>query len=100
MAGTFYQITLSRNPVKYCGVTTPFQGIPVYALSNMGMPGSETALKQLMSQVLADLLKEGIIAKIADNLYCGVNSPGELLLNCKKFSRPCTSVIFTFLHPK
>ena len=41
------------------------------------------ALEQLTSQVLGDLLKEGIVAKIADDLYCGGNSPGELLLNWK-----------------
>ena len=34
--------------------------------------------------MLSDLLKEGIVAEIADDLYCGGNSPGELLLNRKK----------------
>ena len=48
------------------------------------MPGSETALEELMSRVLGDLLKEGIVAKIADDLYCGGKSPGELLSNWKK----------------
>ena len=51
----------------------------------MGMPGSKTALEELMSRVLGDLLKEGIETKIVDDLYCGRNSPGELLLNLKKF---------------
>lgn len=50
----------------------------------MGMPGSETAPDELMSRVLGDLLEEGIVAKIADDLYCGGNSPGELLLNRKR----------------
>ena len=50
----------------------------------MGMPGSKTALEELMSRVLGDLLKEGIVTKIVDDLYCGRNSPGELLLNLKK----------------
>ena len=56
----------------------------VYARSAMGMPGSETALEELMSRVLGDLLEEGIVAKIADDLYCGGNSPEELLQNWTK----------------
>ena len=69
--------------MKYCGVATPFRGVRVYARSAMGTPGSETALVELMSRVLGDLLKEGMVAKIADDLYCGGNSPDQLLLNWK-----------------
>ena len=53
-------------------------------LPAVGMPGSEMALKELMSRVLGDLLKDGIVTKIADDLYCGGNSPGEILSNWKK----------------
>ena len=70
--------------MKYCGVASPFQGVRVYARSAMGMPGSETALEELMSRVLGDLLEEGIATKIADDLYCGGNSPEELLQNWTK----------------
>ena len=84
LTSAFYQIPLSRGSMKYCGVATPFRGVRVYARSAMGMPGSETALEELMSRVLGDLLKEGIVAKIADDLYCGGNSPSELLSSWKK----------------
>ena len=47
----------------------------------MGMPGSETALEELMCHVLGDFLQDGIVAKLADDLYCGGNSPQELLSN-------------------
>jgi len=50
----------------------------------MGTPGFETVLKELMSRVLGDLLKEGIVIKLTDDLCCGGNSPGELLSNWKK----------------
>ncbi len=53
-------------------MVTPFCGVKVYMRSGMGMPGSETALEELMCQVLGDLLEEGIVAKIADDLYCSV----------------------------
>ncbi len=80
----FYQIPLSLGSMKYCGVATPFRGIRVYARSAMGMPGSETALEELMSRVLGQLLKEGAVAKLADDLYCGGNTVEELLYNWRR----------------
>ena len=50
----------------------------------MGMPGSETALEKLMCQVLRDLLQEGIIAKLDDDLYCGADTGDDLLVNWKR----------------
>jgi len=41
------------------------------------MPGSETALKELMCGVLDHLLEESIIARIADDPYYRENSPHE-----------------------
>ena len=87
LTSAFYQIPLSRDSMKYCGVATPFWGMHVYARSALGMPGSETALEELMSRVLGDLLEEGIVAKIADDLYCGGNSSDELLQNWTKVLR-------------
>jgi len=34
----------------------------------MGMPRSETALEEFMCRILQDLLNEGVIVKIADDL--------------------------------
>ena len=51
---SFYQIPLSRESMKYCGVVTPFRGVRVDIRSAMGMPGSETALEELMCRVLGD----------------------------------------------
>ena len=84
LTSAFYQIPLSRDSMKYCGIATPFQGVRVYARSAMGMPGSETALEELMSRVLGDLVEEGTVAKIADDLYCEGDSPEELLQNWTK----------------
>ena len=47
----FYQIPLSRDSMAYCGVVTPFRGLRVYTRCAMGMPGSETALEELLSLV-------------------------------------------------
>jgi hypothetical protein len=77
----FHQIPLSRESMKYCGVATPFKGVRVYARCAMGMPGSETALEELMCRVLGELQQEGVVTKLADDLYCGANNLEDLLNN-------------------
>ena len=84
LTSAFYQIPLARESMKYCGVATPFRGIRVYARSAMGMPGSETALEELMCRVLGDLIHEGVVAKIEGDLYRGAHSPEELLYKWKR----------------
>ena len=70
--------------MRYCGVVTPFRGVRVYARSAMGMPGSETALEELLCRILGDLLQEGSVAKLADDIYCGGNTIVELQQNVKR----------------
>ena len=84
LSQSFYQIPLSKSSLKYCGVATRFKGVRIYTRCAMGMPGSETALEELMCRVLGDLLQNGCVAKIADDLYCGGNTPTELLSNWRK----------------
>lgn len=45
----------------------------------MGVPGSETALEELMCRVLGDHLQKCLGTKLADGLYCGGETPEELL---------------------
>jgi len=85
---SYYQIPLDKASMKYCGVATPFKGMRVYTTAAMGMPGSESALEELMSLVLGDMIMAGKVAKIADDLYCGGDTPRELIENTRElFSR-------------
>ena len=84
LTSAFYQIPLAKSSMKYCGVATPFRGIRVYTRSAMGMPGSETALEEMMCRVLGDCLQDGIVAKLADDLYCGGNTLDELITNWER----------------
>ena len=84
LTSAFYQIPLAKGSMKFCGVATPFKGVRVYTRSAMGMLGSETALEELMCRVLGDLIQEGIVVKIADDLFCGGNTPEELLANWRR----------------
>ena len=79
LTSAFLQVPLSKDSMKYCGVVTPFKGVRVYTHCAMEMPGSEKALEELMCRVLEDLLQNGQVAKIADDLHCSGNSPEGLL---------------------
>ena len=81
LTSAFYQIPLAKMSMKYCGVATPFRVVRVYTRSATGMPWSETALEELMCRILGDCLKDGVAAKLADDLYCGADTPEELLVN-------------------
>ena len=74
----YYQIPLEKSSFKYVGVCTPFRGVFVYTRAVMGLPGSESALEQLLSRVLGDLMVKGSVIKLADDLYVGANSLSEL----------------------
>ena len=84
LTSAFYQIPLSQSSMKYCGVATPFKGVRVYVRSGIGMPGSETALEELICRVLGNLLEEGVVVKLADDLHCGGSAPTDLLNNWKR----------------
>ena len=79
LTSAFYQIPLSKDSMKFCGVAAPFKGTRVYCRAAMGMPGSETALEELMCRVVGTMVQEGSVAKLADDLYCGGNTLSELL---------------------
>ena len=66
----------------------------------MGMPGSETALEKLMFRVLGNCIQNGIVAKLADDLYCGTNTLDELLSNFEKSPGCTTEIQFKFVPLK
>ena len=45
------------------------------------MSGSETSLEELLSRVLGEVIKQGFVAKLADDLYIGGTTPRDLLSN-------------------
>ena len=106
LSSAFYQIPLDKASMRYCGVVTPFRGVRAYARCAMGMPGSECALEELMCRVLGDLLREGVVTKLADDLYCGGNTPEDLLMNWKrvlnalKLNNLCLSPAKTRIAPR
>ena len=92
--------------MKYCRVATPFRGMRSYTFSAMGMPGLKAALEELICCLLGHLLQEGIVTKLADDLYCSGNTPEKLLQNWKKVLQAlykcdlCLSAKKTIIKPK
>ena len=84
LTSAYFQIPLQEDSMKYCGIASPFKGIRCYTCCAMGMPGSETALEELMCRVLGELVTSGCVTKIADDLYCGGDTPEELMENWRQ----------------
>ena len=84
LSQAYYQIPLDKSSYKYVGVCTPFKGVYVYTRAVMGLPGSESALEQLLCKVLGDLMVEGCVVKIADDLYIGGDTPESLNFNWER----------------
>ena len=77
----FYQIPMDRNSMKWCATPTPYRGLRVYVVAVQGLPGSSEALEEMLCAVLGDYVKEGVIAKIADDLTVGGSSIENLFHN-------------------
>ena len=84
LTSAYWQMELSKDSMKFCGVATPFKGVRVYGRGAMGMPGTETALEELMCRVLGSLITTGQVTKLADDIYCGGSSVEEVLLIWEK----------------
>ena len=79
MRSAYWQMLLNKLSMRYCGIATPYKGIRVYGRGAMGMPGTETALEELMSRILGDLIAAGGVVKVSDDVYCGGATPEEAL---------------------
>ena len=71
LTSAYYQVPISHNSMKYCGISSPFRSSFVYTRCAMGMPGAETGLSECLARILQDPVRSGNVAKIADDLYCG-----------------------------
>ena len=77
----YFQLLLKRCSMKWCGVVSPTKGVLVYTRGCMGLPGTECALEELTCLMFGKLVREGKVAKLADDLIVGGNTPEELLQN-------------------
>ena len=82
---SFFQIPLTKESMPYLGTVTPFKGIRVYLRSAMGQPGASEHLRELLTRVLGDFMKEGFVIAKDDDLYVGAyETIPELLCKWQK----------------
>ena len=84
---SYFQVLLNKESAKYLGVLTPYTGTYVYSRSVMGLPGSEAALEELLSRIFGDLIREGKLVKVADDLFIGAGNVGDLAVIWKEVLR-------------
>ncbi len=77
----FFQIPLDKKSIPYLGTVTPFRGMYVYTRSAMGQPGASEHLRELLTRVFGDYLREGFLIVKDDDMYIGSNEVSDLL--CK-----------------
>ena len=80
----FYQIPMDKGSMKWCGTPTPYRGLRVYLVAVQGLPGSSEVLEELLCTVLGEYVKQGFVAKIADDLNVGGESIENLFDNWSK----------------
>ena len=82
LSNAFDQIPLSRESMKVLLCCNSISC--VCRLNNGHARIRETAVEELFCRVLGDLLEEGVVAKLADAIYCGGNTIAELQRNVRR----------------
>lgn len=77
----YYGLRLTRSSMKYAGVVSPMKGVFVYTRGCMGLPGTEVALEELTSLLFGEMVMQGKVAKLADDLYIGGETIEDLYSN-------------------
>ena len=85
----YHQLPLSKESLKYAGVSTPFKGSRVYTTAAMGMPGSEVALTELTAALFGQMQMDGQVEVLMDDVYIGAEDPRELLAHWRKVLSIC-----------
>ena len=77
----FYQIRLLKESMKWCATQTPFRGLRVYLVASQGLPGSSEWLEELLALLFGEMVRDGWVGKVADDLFVGGDTVDQLLLN-------------------
>ena len=72
----------------------------MYTRCAMGIPGSESALEELLSRILRDLIAKGVLAKLADDMYVGGDTGLELFENWREVLRCLDTAGIILTEPK
>ena len=80
----FFQNRMSPKDVEWLGIATPFGGLRYLKRSGQGLISMSEELDELLSKVLKDEMQQGIVCRIADDLYIGGKTQIETANNYHK----------------
>ena len=81
LKSAFFQNHIDYEVLPYLGIMIPFGGLRVLTRSGQVLTGQSEELDELLSKILKDELKEGIVMKIYNDLVIGGNSLEEVVPN-------------------
>ena len=81
LKSAFFQNHIDYEVLPYLGIMIPFGGLRVLTRSGQVLTGQSEELDELLSKILMDELKEGIVMKIYNDLVIGGNSLEEVVPN-------------------
>ena len=80
----FFQNHMNQQDSEWLGITTPFGGLRYLKRSGQGLISQSEELDEMLFKVLGNEMKEGKLARIADDLYVGGRSPRDTADNYKQ----------------
>ena len=81
LKSAYYQMKIADGNQKWLGTVS---GVYVYDKGSMGLKNMAEFLEELMCRVVGDLITQGRVSKIADDLFIGGSTIQEVQLNWSK----------------
>ena len=77
----YFQIKMGEDSIPWLGIQTPFGGLRAICRSGQGILGQAEEFDEVLAKVLKEELREGICAKIVDDIYIGGESQMKATYN-------------------
>ena len=84
LKSAYYQMKMDKESMAWLGTNSPFKGMYVYATAAMGLRNMAEYLEEMVSRIFGDMIAEGIVDKVADDLQVGGTTVKELLANWER----------------
>ena len=76
LKSAFFQIKVSDSSMKWLGTATPYKSLCVYTIAAMGLRNSSECLEEMLSRVLGDLLAQGVLVLLEEELLISFSPIG------------------------
>ena len=94
----FYTETMrQKKQMEYLCIRT-VGGTLAYSRGPNGLLGMDAICEELTDKLFGDLVLEGKVAKIADNIYCGGETIRELHMIFETIMERCSKQIYELIH--